>query len=310
MKDLPYLKLFTEARNDPKLRALYKGSPAYFWVWFNLFCYSGEQPERGKICRSLYLIAVEVADGDADLLRNACNAMQALQLVTCNVSVTLQDPENVVISIHNFDKWQDGKKPSDKAERVRDRVRKCRENKKKEKEAMNTNTDNSNTVTPVTPHVTPHVTPLRGRGREEEEETPPNPPVTGGGAGESIEPEDAEPFHADSTGLAPEPEPRVRNDPAVVKRVAATADRLFPELDYGPKVFQLQGDYDMAVLEAALFDAHAETDARKHRWTYIKGIYTNRMTDGRGAEMAPTKPNGRPPEYRPELEPFKTPKPD
>lgn len=301
---MKWLRLYTEARTDNKLRSL---SDKQFRIWFNLLCMAGEQSDgrsgeeteekfgSGSIAGyDLHLLAVEVANGDVTALQETVTALQALHILHGVTGVTggvTQPNGTVEIS---FKKFADRQyiKPSNTPERVRERVQKYRDKKRLQKQGETQpktgNACNAN-ETPGNAMKHPSDTDT------EEENTPPTP-SEGEGERDPVEPEDAEPFHADSPDLAPEPEPRVKNAPAVVKRVAATADRLFPGLDYGPKVFQLQGDYDVAVLEAALFDAHAETDARKHRWTYIKGIYTNRMTDGRGSSLAPAKPVGRPPE--------------
>jgi hypothetical protein len=176
---LPYLKLFTEARKDLKLRSL---PLAQRWVWFNLLCYCAEQPRRGTVHDiPARVVAVEVADGDLDLLVTTCNALQDLSVVTwrycneCNVEVTLL----------NFEKRQAGnalQKPSSERIRVRERVAKCRARKR------------SVNVTPVTPDVTPDVTPVtpvtRPRVRasdgdldgDKEEE----PPYGGGAAGAAV----------------------------------------------------------------------------------------------------------------------------
>src|SRR5258708_3748353 len=68
-----------------------------------------------------------------------------------------------------------------------------------------------------------------------------------------------------------------------VEAVSALAQRLFPADDVGIKVKQLEANLNMAILEAALHDARAEG---KSDWRYIKGIYDNRIKDGRMARFA------------------------
>jgi hypothetical protein len=143
---LPYFKLFTEAGDDPKLRSL---SDAQFRVWFRLLCCVARQPKRGTV-RGLpeRLVAVEVADGDLDLLVATLDALQALRMVAWR----REDPDrdDLEIVFLNFEKRQamnTPKKPSEERARVRERVARSRGRKR------------SDDVTPVTPPVTPHVTP-------------------------------------------------------------------------------------------------------------------------------------------------------
>ena len=76
---MPWFKMFSEARNDPKLRAL---SRDQHYVWFNILCFANEQPERG-IIRLIdeEVLACAVADGDLDLFRSSLERLVKLQLV-------------------------------------------------------------------------------------------------------------------------------------------------------------------------------------------------------------------------------------
>ena len=70
-KTYQWLKLWHQARNDPKLDAL---TDRQFRVWFRLQLFASEQQgegqERGAIVGyDEWLLAVEVANGDVDLLR-------------------------------------------------------------------------------------------------------------------------------------------------------------------------------------------------------------------------------------------------
>jgi hypothetical protein len=122
---MKWLKLWTEARNDGKLRCL---SDYEHRIWFRLLCYAAEQEPAGKVRASWKLLAAECADGDIDRLKSAVTELTSLQLVTLVTGVTCN--ENVTeISFHNFDKRQ-SKSPSDARYRVAERVRKHREAKK------------------------------------------------------------------------------------------------------------------------------------------------------------------------------------
>lgn len=110
----------------------------------------------------------------------------------------------------------------------------------------------------------------------------PKPPDGGaGGNGEIVEP-------IEPGGEPVSRPPRIQNDPADIDRVSATAEQLFPSLDYGIKVRQLAAVYDVNVLEAAFVDAH---HSRKSEWHYINGIYNRRIKQPDGA--LPSRPNGR-----------------
>lgn len=119
---MKWLKLWTEARNDGKLRAL---SDFEHRIWFRLLCYAAEQEPSGIVRASWKLLAAECADGAVDPLQKAVTEMQSLQLVTC---VTCNVSE-VEITFPSFAKRQ-AKFPSDDKKRVAERVAKCRRNKK------------------------------------------------------------------------------------------------------------------------------------------------------------------------------------
>jgi len=142
---MPWLKLYTEARNDAKLRSL---TDAEHRVWFQLLCFAGEQEERGTIKGyDEELLAVEVCNADVALLR--------VTLVTLTKFRIISMDENA-ITFCAFDRRQ-GSKPSDSKERVKSRVAKHRA---KARQAD---------VTPVTPLVTPRNA-VKRLDKEEEEE--------------------------------------------------------------------------------------------------------------------------------------------
>lgn len=142
---LPYLKLFTETRNDAKLRSL---TDAQFRVFVNLLCYVAEQPDRGKVEGfSKHLVAIEVANGNLDLLVETCNALGALHVVTW----CYRDENNIEISLINFEKRQAFGKPSSHPEKVRERVARSRAAKRSGSKADNVTPCNA----PVTPLLHP-----------------------------------------------------------------------------------------------------------------------------------------------------------
>ena len=119
---MKWFRLYSEARNDAKLRHLADNE---FRVWFNLLCFSSEQPKRGLIeIDNYFILAVEVADGDEALLRQTLEKLSALRIT---------EGKDGVISFLNFAKRQYDN-PSDRPENVRKRVtsisskKKCNDN--------------------------------------------------------------------------------------------------------------------------------------------------------------------------------------
>jgi hypothetical protein len=134
---LPYLKLFTEARTDMKLRTL---TAEQFRVWFHLLCYASEQDERGVIEKPLRILAIEVSGGDTAALQASLDALSDLEIVSvtpCNTPVTTCNTPGLLhaqnerfrVAFINFEKRQ-GRKPSWTPERTRERVAKSRANKR------------------------------------------------------------------------------------------------------------------------------------------------------------------------------------
>lgn len=155
---MPWFKLWSEARNDPKLRAL---TDAQFRIWFNLLCFAAEQAERGAIDASdMEYLAVEVADGNTEALEATITRLEKFHIVEWN--------EDHYLTFCNFKKRQ-YEKPSDDPERVAERVRQHRERNKNDGNAH---------VTPSNTHVTPGNAMKR---TEEEGETDPetDPPGKG-----------------------------------------------------------------------------------------------------------------------------------
>ena len=70
-----WLKLWTVARNDAKLRSL---SDAVFRAWFKLLCFATEQMVDGEIDLPSRIVAVEVFDGDIEAMKRACNELNSV----------------------------------------------------------------------------------------------------------------------------------------------------------------------------------------------------------------------------------------
>lgn len=136
---MQWFRMYTEARNDAKLRSLTDGQ---FRVWFNLLCFAAEQPEeRGAIIGyDLDLLAVEVAGGDTELLTETLERLERLRIL---------DRGDDSVGFRAFaDRQYD--KPSDAPESARERKRRQRERDAKRDMPVTTND-----VTPMSRDVTP-----------------------------------------------------------------------------------------------------------------------------------------------------------
>jgi hypothetical protein len=127
---MKWMRLYTEARNDAKLRSL---TDSQHRVWFDLICFAAEQDdERGRLIGyDRELLAVEVARGDLALLSTTIERLVVLRIL----SIDGDD-----ITFINFDKRQYDK-PSDTPERVTERVRRHRESKRNAHETPGNATD-------------------------------------------------------------------------------------------------------------------------------------------------------------------------
>ena len=111
-----WLRLYSEARNDRKLAIL---TLAERGVWVNLLCFANEQEERGTFDASdRYVLALECADGDEDVLTSALDKLLRVKHLT--------DLGDGRLSFRTFQARQYDK-PSDAAEATRERKRKQRE---------------------------------------------------------------------------------------------------------------------------------------------------------------------------------------
>jgi len=119
MAKMPWFRLYTEIRTDPKMQAL---SDLEFRAWLNILCLSAESKVRGVICieeglaypveglaRALFISIEE--------LTSCFNKFQKLRMIDV-------DQDGIIAVIHFDDRQYE--KPSDKPEEVLKRVRKHR----------------------------------------------------------------------------------------------------------------------------------------------------------------------------------------
>jgi len=115
-----WFRLYSEARNDAKLRYL---SDAEFRIWFNLLCLANEQKDRGVISMSHKLLAIEVSGGDEELLTATLEKLTELSIIA---------EYDDGLEFINFKKRQYDK-PSDMPEATRERKRKSRQKQDEDK---------------------------------------------------------------------------------------------------------------------------------------------------------------------------------
>lgn len=116
MSNLPWFRLYHEARIDAKLRLL---ADEEHRVWFGLLCFASEQEERGCIPTQgdRYALAVETAGGDLDILVRTIERLVKLRIIA--------DEGDRLVFLHFQDRQYD--KPSDHPERVAERVTRHRQ---------------------------------------------------------------------------------------------------------------------------------------------------------------------------------------
>ncbi len=131
MKRLPYFRMYTEARNDAKLRHL---TDAQFRTWFRILCYAAEQPNRGSIEGvPKRLLAIETAGGDEAVLDETLAVLTDLRIITVDDAATCDDAGGVTLTFRAFacrNECKQTNKPSDKPEATRERQAKSRERRK------------------------------------------------------------------------------------------------------------------------------------------------------------------------------------
>lgn len=113
-----WFRVYNDARTDNKLRTL---TDAQHRVWFDLLCLASEQHEaRGTVpCGNPRVLALEVAHGDVELLDATIAQLVDLDIVT-------RDDDGITF-VHWNERQYD--RPSDRPDRVRERVQRHREHK-------------------------------------------------------------------------------------------------------------------------------------------------------------------------------------
>ena len=181
-----WFRLYSEARNDAKLRTL---TDTEHRVWFNLLCYAAEQkPKRGVILDyDIDVLAIEVASGDAELLIEVLKKLSRLRIVRATQA-------SEIAFLRFEDRQYD--KPSDRPSAVTGRVNKHRANKSYDSKAGN----DSNAPDAVRGDTTIDETPSNASKRDETPsnahtqnrtentqriQDPPNPPVPSAQSGSS-----------------------------------------------------------------------------------------------------------------------------
>lgn len=117
---MKWLRLYSEARTDAKLRSLRDSEHR---VWFDLLCLAADQEERGTIAGySPALLALEVARGKEALLEQTLDKLVSLNIV--------YRTDNTITFVHFADRQYTH--PSDRPERVAKRVQKHRKRARNE----------------------------------------------------------------------------------------------------------------------------------------------------------------------------------
>ena len=114
---MKWFRVYPEARTDAKLRTL---TDSEHRVWFGLLCMAAEQPQRGTITQPFAVLAIEVAKGSENRLTRTLDKLEALDIIART---------DATLTFTHFAKRQ-YVKPSDEPEKVAERVRKHREQKR------------------------------------------------------------------------------------------------------------------------------------------------------------------------------------
>ena len=131
---MPWFRMYTEARTDRKLASL---TDQQFRVWFNMICLAGEFRERGTVDTSdPFLLAIEVANGDTELLNDVISMLSRLQILTVD--------ETSITFTHWVERQYD--KESDTPEKVNERVKRHRDTVKRDVTPMKRDETRSNAL--------------------------------------------------------------------------------------------------------------------------------------------------------------------
>lgn len=269
---MPWFKLFHEARTDPKLRAL---SRDQHYVWFNLLCYANEQAERGLI-RTMddEVLACAVADGDVELLRSSIERLVKLQLI---------DRTAEGLTPHGWSERQAkvDTTSAERSKRWRERHKAPKSSRKTPSRVTERDATRDERVTsrPVT-----ETSRYRDREREEERNTPLTP-----NGGKSEQPRDsrqpisieAEPFDSGQSDPLPKalpPKATFENDPAEIARLVAKAESIFrSNFDVGMSVHEAAGKLRADWIDEAL-DIAREKNAQG--WAFVRSVFTRFKAQG------------------------------
>lgn len=251
---MKWFRFYHDSIFDPKIQTL---PGDLYKAWCNILCLASKHKKRGLI-PPVSTISFHLRISE-DQTQSILDELHQRKLI---------DKTREGYHAHDWNEWQTSTSANAaRQKRYRERHKKASDCKR---DADRNVTDNASRNATGDETVTGDT----DREREEEKDTP-QPPSGGPVCVTETQPEplpipdDDEPFAAPGVPLAAPPRPPVQNDPAEVRRVAAKAERLFPGLDFGPKVDEVSGDVPMARLDRALEIAHGKGN---RRWDYILGI--------------------------------------
>lgn len=277
MQRLPYFFMFTEARNDAKLRCL---SDAQHRTWFNLLCYAAEQPTRGRIDNlPKYIVVVETAGGDEARFDETIDALVRLDIVTFETAEDVTRDKGVTCVTVEFRAFQERnhRKPSDSPEATKQR--KAAERARRKGVDIKQDASMSRDVTPRHAPVTPcHA--IEERRLEE------NLKEREKDAGAKPEPKTTPTLAADDP--VPVIEPIGKNTASQVSQALLAAEKCYPMRDNLVMIFvpQWLADHEARRVIAAIQAAKERVIAKPE--SYIPSLLAD-PTFPREA-----KPNGRP----------------
>ena len=119
MANNTWLRLYTEITRDRKLRRI---KPAFRWIWIAILCMAKESPIPGRLLLSenIPVTAEDIADEAAVTIKEVNQALQIFE------EELMLHKENGIMVVTNWDKRQY------ESDSSKERVKKCRENKRDE----------------------------------------------------------------------------------------------------------------------------------------------------------------------------------